>query len=1814
MPGDCAVRPLIEAGAEFLKRAAQAPADRAAEEILKQADAASLQVPTQVVVQPGATTPISPVVSQSKGISRQTITIASLVDAEGKYWPDSISEFGTRQDTYLLSKEYAKPYQVYADNANKTATILFPRGNATRNNQQHMKVMHFLSRATEDQLRKLGVISLLFDDQGELIGWTERHIEEANSLNNYIEEGGMLDLSSAMRLRAVIESFAQEVDIPVRTATELVENITVSKDGDTVDFGLISPLLFMTVTPNEKVYPSQQTVFWIDSLLSSFDEHIVRHHDKYPFLDIRRATLGYEATLAVDTLRQEKNPPIKPGETFDADAEVNFLRQTDNRNRTAQDRETLRAKVEFQKNGVRLLRNDLVVFIQQHPEAWIESVYVIYMRYQRVFGFPESYWDSVYQSFREYKQKVNNVNHLRVRNSLEQIFERAFGFRPTGRIEIHEYDAGIVFSIYHEDDWVRAYNGTADIPVEKFIEYKSRADSVAGFYGASRQSGEMSGIVIAVNRTRPLDQNRVGDIITHEYSHLLHSVFTPGVADPDLEYASSEHMGVPELLHRIPIMIQNFVFQIERRVRNMAKDEIFAKLRGGTNPEDVLTILKKRNTNNVGYDYITDNKQKYLETAVKAFSTYGWAVRTYAKWQFHRLYGTQRMYMDYESTLAIGLGAYQTLLSKGYSREEALIRFEREPLEQWSSVARRAPVKNLTVFSEAIPELLRRQSVTDVGVIEGNNAPIVRNFRELVNNNSLSLRIASFFIQPFLNGKTNEQKIDRWVNAAFNLKYVAIPIAFLVGLGAVFVGYAALVSVFPAAFVMLTIIGQAFIVSMGLMSIMFYWTQIGMFEDQRVLLKNRFRTVISYDSEAADILSRTISMEGFQRNMLSSAIPNQQSKIVQGGNKVIEEQRFIVQVAPAEPEIAVGVEKDGCSECSFIDRFIKVEYPEARKQIQALIGLGEHQQALQIVERLEARYPYFMRNRMVQTTFDAAVSVLRVEANPLNAEQEAALRKIAQARELTRRELLNEAQPTDVREALETVNIPTLERLQTDTRSIQTTEATIFQRISLGFHRFGIWFRRLIGTPIHRIQEARRGAEGENASPEMLQGQPEQQSEVARELARIIQESSTNFNDITTLANRDGRTAIDQVAMQLSHDVTAFHNQLSVFRRRGTITQVEETFAVNAFLGMLQRKYNEHLQRFENGILYAALRVDHEGETFPINYVITRYLQDLAIRQEGAIPELIGVWEEFLDQQIKRDIASFRTQYRGVVAANLVQAFLKFREDSSGTKIPEADRVALVNELKTLLNNHPEVLDLFVEYFLDPLHQKELTELERDQFPKEALVAIKDFDTWLAKLNKTGRMPQLVWNSQSWPILKTLGWRILRVDDVKGLFGINHVLKNPLLRKLFGDYVLKMMAGGFDRARNAIQDGERRFALLRVVGDTYAIITLESEGVVRPIADAYAKELGSLPILSRDGNTISLKEQIEIHVQPTTSIALDDIARADAETLERAANGEAVYKDKLPNLRLTHPVLNELILAIDGMGDGAPIIVAFQGYLTHVGAAILTDDVLEETAQKLQTEFQKKNKNATLRVFPDLKGFIAAMVNQFGPGRWVRLVQVSFAGLKHTNKDFQDVVEEGEKVGDRAGDERIQKELKPVARYFSERLKIRNVIIYHKGASDFIVVLPWWRWVSANRVRAALAQALEELEIHNVRYYSHPAISITTVKLGTGSTKTARKATIPVLGEAIDVLAEGVTIDAYRYINTHFFIDGRPRPGLPAWHWDWLRRYLSPDPLVEARGETRLDEMGGRRDESNDEVGRLRQGWPPKQTSNPSRKNPPKKH
>ncbi len=523
---------------------------------------------------------------------------------------------------------------------------------------------------------------------------------------------------------------------------------------------------------------------------------------------------------------------------------------------------------------------------------------------------------------------------------------------------------------------------------------------------------------------------------------------------------------------------------------------------------------------------------------------------------------------------------------------------------------------------------------------------------------------------------------------------------------------------------------------------------------------------------------------------------------------------------------------------------------------------------------------------------------------------------------------------------------------------------------------------------------------------------------------------------------------------------------------------------------------------------------------------------------------------------------TLRAKQRTLVEATILQSFLSF--------IDKPNDSVLSSQLHTIFSQNPDVLSEFADYFYDDLHQKSLTSLTREMFPESE--RLKATPEWLALVNASGDIPQQVWSSASWPLLAKLGKTIAKAYDVKNLFGANHVLLDEATQKLLGDHLLKEIIVAFEKTRATFGDTKGAFGFIRETGDTYAIFMSDDVSVENKekFLKLFSETLEDHKMFYKEGSGI-VYQGIGVHPSEA-KLTLEDYARADVVSLTEAVQGKIVYEDNLEKLRQTHPYLEALLQAIETMGDGTEDDVKFRSFLTQLTTTVLVDDVLQEKTEKLDNAFKEKDPKAFLRVFRRVKDFVRAV----SPIGKARIFQVSFAGsLKHVVSDF-----EGER-GEKAGDYMIQEQFEPVMNRVFDILKIHKIDVFHKSANDFAILLPAGTKVDEKAFRKALDIALAELKIEDTLYYSHPAFGITDVEfVKTGNEADDLVKNMAIIGAALGRLATAVNVDTLKSIGTQFFVNGSPRQDLKPHRWDWLRRYLSTDEVLEKRGRIRLAELG----------------------------------
>ncbi|MEK7163885.1 MAG: hypothetical protein AAB768_01935 [Patescibacteria group bacterium] len=389
--------------------------------------------------------------------------------------------------------------------------------------------------------------------------------------------------------------------------------------------------------------------------------------------------------------------PIKPGEEFDALKELDKISMsTAPLSERKQMLSVYKQKLIYKLGGFGELYQELVLAASTMET---KGEFLAIIGKYKDFGFTKEEldrFDEVIDTFIKNRQQINII-HL---SSLTEkdLVKKLFGFEPEGKIEVEYRPLGIAIKVYSQKDWaiMDQFEGEriSTIVDESNITV---ARNTKGISFGKVLVPEISNLVIGLNYSHNYSEAELLDTLTHEERHKI-NVILLGRTNAFV----SGHEFTDELIHSNDsnledIVVKSLSSQLLTLANSKASDEIFAKLASGIDRASIKQDLFL----GLSYKFRLTAHQKLANTVIGRIGVLVSpelrikAIEISNKWMADNL-------LSFDAFLAQakindeGIDAFDLLLKKGYSREQAIGILYNSELPQWPRVASRMPDINPT--------------------------------------------------------------------------------------------------------------------------------------------------------------------------------------------------------------------------------------------------------------------------------------------------------------------------------------------------------------------------------------------------------------------------------------------------------------------------------------------------------------------------------------------------------------------------------------------------------------------------------------------------------------------------------------------------------------------------------------------------------------------------------------------------------------------------------------------------------------------------------------------------------------------------------------------------------------------------------------------------------------------------------------------------------------------------------------------------------------------------------------------------------------
>lgn len=444
---------------------------------------------------------------------------------------------------------------------------------------------------------------------------------------------------------------------------------------------------FEAPPPVPEIRPKRKTIE-----LGAEDIEVIGEKNKG---DIESAILSY-------TEEEAQGRPIRPGETFDPEAELEKLWNLHGKEGAAALKK-YKEKLAFQKEGLAMMQADLIRAIEENPDLSMDEAEKIVGEFTKDYGLTEGQGRIAARIFGTYKRKHAAVEKIFSEHpDPKNLFKTVFGAEPKGEIEVIKSPMTLYFRCHDSEDYARIClqpklmeEGDRPLTEEETKKGKgSRGVSIT----VARLPG-LEGTLIAENaKGRPYDEKAEATHI-HEKQHamnglVMEAVETLSPIDPG-KIGEDENKFTEELKKRIEIRKACF--------EEAAKNEILAYMKAGhlsresgEITEKIMEKLLKKKESGGFYDYFSEDRNvvlgrqvdQYAETVLLPKER----IEKIAEKLLDEIYDEKK----YEQMIKKGMDAFVKLWrgfkegnEDAHYKDKIIAFLAREPLRKWLKAARR---------------------------------------------------------------------------------------------------------------------------------------------------------------------------------------------------------------------------------------------------------------------------------------------------------------------------------------------------------------------------------------------------------------------------------------------------------------------------------------------------------------------------------------------------------------------------------------------------------------------------------------------------------------------------------------------------------------------------------------------------------------------------------------------------------------------------------------------------------------------------------------------------------------------------------------------------------------------------------------------------------------------------------------------------------------------------------------------------------------------------------------------------------------------
>jgi diguanylate cyclase (GGDEF)-like protein len=441
-------------------------------------------------------------------------------------------------------------------------------------------------------------------------------------------------------------------------------------------------------------------------------------------------------------------PPIQLGEVFDPNVEVQNILKLPSADRPAA-LVDFKAKLAYQQKGIVDTQTALEDAITKNPNILISDLTTLADSLGNKYGLTGSQTDKIDAALDVYDQKHALVEDILAQYpNPDDMYKAMFGRSSVGKIEVSKGPITIDIKTYEGFDYNFISSGDYSNPTS--LPSGDMSDTTGGFFRpSSTLLPNTDGLVVVENGSLPPSS----DVIPHEEQHALNNLLDtanifpqiiPNV-DPYLNMANAINSGSQQDIVRT---LTDYLNAQKAWPDKHTMDEMLAYLKGGSSNRYILNTLTQPSSDGGLYDFYGKSMPQQIDTVSVLSSKTAGIIPSDEANIITQIFGPEA----YKKTIQDGLNAFDTLIGKGYTRNEAVAALESVPLPDWPKTAQRAPVQTLPTRISSyvtgkilIPENLPIIIGASTGALLLTAEQYIGNY--LLNNTHILDPVVNFYLQ-----------------------------------------------------------------------------------------------------------------------------------------------------------------------------------------------------------------------------------------------------------------------------------------------------------------------------------------------------------------------------------------------------------------------------------------------------------------------------------------------------------------------------------------------------------------------------------------------------------------------------------------------------------------------------------------------------------------------------------------------------------------------------------------------------------------------------------------------------------------------------------------------------------------------------------------------------------------------------------------------------------------------------------------------------------------------------------------------------------